>query len=251
MLKLLTAMSQANGSDLFIAHDFPPSMKVQGAMTPLTSQKLTGEITAQLARVTMNERQREEFEREMECNFAIAIARPVAVPRQRVHAAGPRRHGAAHDRGGDPQLREAAPARSAERSRDEQARPGAGRRRHRFGQVDVAGGDDRPSQPHLRRPHHHRRRPGRVRAHLAEVADHAPRSRRRHAVVASRAEEHAAPGAGRDPGRRDPRCGNHGARDRVRRDRPPVPVARCTPTAPARPWNASSISSRKNAAPSC
>ncbi len=73
MLKLLTAMSQAGGSDLFIAHDFPPSMKVQGAMTPLTQQKLTGEITAQLARATMNERQREEFEREMECNFAIAI----------------------------------------------------------------------------------------------------------------------------------------------------------------------------------
>jgi len=73
MLKLLTAMSQAGGSDLFIANDYPPSMKSQGAMTPLGSQKLSGEITAQLARATMNERQREEFEREMECNFAIAV----------------------------------------------------------------------------------------------------------------------------------------------------------------------------------
>ena len=73
MLKLLTAMSKAGGSDLFIANDYPPSMKSHGAMTPLTPQKLTGEITAQLARATMNERQREEFEREMECNFAIAI----------------------------------------------------------------------------------------------------------------------------------------------------------------------------------
>jgi twitching motility protein PilU len=73
MLKLLTAMSQAGGSDLFIANDFPPSMKSHGAMTPLTQQKLTGEITRQLAHATMNERQREEFEREMECNFAIAI----------------------------------------------------------------------------------------------------------------------------------------------------------------------------------
>jgi twitching motility protein PilU len=73
MLKLLTAMSQAGGSDLFIASDFPPSMKSQGAMTPLGGQKLTGEMTAQLARATMNERQREEFEREMECNFAIAV----------------------------------------------------------------------------------------------------------------------------------------------------------------------------------
>ena len=73
MLKLLTAMSQAGGSDLFIANDYPPSMKSQGAMTPLATQKLSGEITAQLARATMNERQREEFEREMECNFAIAV----------------------------------------------------------------------------------------------------------------------------------------------------------------------------------
>src|SRR6478672_12428300 len=73
MLKLLTAMSQAGGSDLFIAADFPPSMKSHGAMTPLSQQKLTGEITRQLAHATMNERQREEFEREMECNFAIAV----------------------------------------------------------------------------------------------------------------------------------------------------------------------------------
>ena len=36
MHKLLTAMSQAGGSDLFIATDFPPSMKSQGAMKPLT-----------------------------------------------------------------------------------------------------------------------------------------------------------------------------------------------------------------------
>ena len=33
MHKLLAAMSQAGGSDLFIAADFPPSMKSQGAMS--------------------------------------------------------------------------------------------------------------------------------------------------------------------------------------------------------------------------
>ena len=32
MHKLLGAMSQAGGSDLFISHDFPPSMKSHGAM---------------------------------------------------------------------------------------------------------------------------------------------------------------------------------------------------------------------------
>lgn len=73
MHKLLAAMSKAGGSDLFIAHDFPPSMKANGNMTPLSPQKLTGEITARLAEAMMNERQREEFAKELECNFAVAI----------------------------------------------------------------------------------------------------------------------------------------------------------------------------------
>jgi twitching motility protein PilU len=73
MHKLLAAMSQAGGSDLFIAHDYPPSMKAHGSMQPLAPQKLTGEITRKLAHAMMNERQREEFSREMECNFAVSI----------------------------------------------------------------------------------------------------------------------------------------------------------------------------------
>jgi twitching motility protein PilU len=73
IIKLLTAMSKAGGSDLFIANDFPPSMKCQGEMQPLTAQKLNGEITRKLAHALMNETQREEFAKEMECNFAISI----------------------------------------------------------------------------------------------------------------------------------------------------------------------------------
>jgi twitching motility protein PilU len=73
MHKLLTAMSQAGGSDLFVAHDFPPSMKAHGEMQPMTSQKLTGEVTRKLAHAMMNEDQRAEFAKEMECNFAVSI----------------------------------------------------------------------------------------------------------------------------------------------------------------------------------
>ena len=73
IIKLLTAMGKTGGSDLFIASDFPPSMKVQGEMQPMTTQKLTGEITRQLAHVVMNDSQREEFAREFECNFAISV----------------------------------------------------------------------------------------------------------------------------------------------------------------------------------
>ena len=73
IIKLLTAMGRAGGSDLFIASDFPPSMKSHGEMQPMTSQKLTGEITRQLAHVVMNDAQRAEFAKEFECNFAISV----------------------------------------------------------------------------------------------------------------------------------------------------------------------------------
>ncbi|QAU35166.1 PilT/PilU family type 4a pilus ATPase [Janthinobacterium sp. 17J80-10] len=73
MHKLLGAMSRAGGSDLFIAHEYPPSMKVHGGMQALSPQKLTGDVTRVLANAMMNERQREEFAREMECNFAVSI----------------------------------------------------------------------------------------------------------------------------------------------------------------------------------
>jgi twitching motility protein PilU len=73
MVKLLTAMSQAGGSDLFISKDFPPSIKLQGTMKPLTAQKLTGEVTRALANAMMNDRQREEFARDLECNFAMSV----------------------------------------------------------------------------------------------------------------------------------------------------------------------------------
>jgi twitching motility protein PilU len=73
MMKLLTVMTRAGGSDLFISKDFPPSMKAQGKMQPLASQKLTGEITRELAHSIMTERQRAEFAQEFECNFSLAI----------------------------------------------------------------------------------------------------------------------------------------------------------------------------------
>jgi twitching motility protein PilU len=73
MTKLLTAMSRAGGSDLFISNGFPPSMKTHGTIRPLASQKLAGEFTRQLANALMNQRQRDEFAKELECNFAMSI----------------------------------------------------------------------------------------------------------------------------------------------------------------------------------
>jgi twitching motility protein PilU len=73
IIKLLTAMTAAGGSDLFVSKDFPPSMKLQGVMKPLIAQKLSGEVARELAYALMNARQREEFERELEANFAVAV----------------------------------------------------------------------------------------------------------------------------------------------------------------------------------
>ena len=73
MHKLLGAMAQAGGSDLFIANDFPPTMKAHGGMQPLSAQKLNAEMTRIFAHSLMNEKQRAEFAKDMECNFAISI----------------------------------------------------------------------------------------------------------------------------------------------------------------------------------
>jgi len=73
IIKLLTAMSKAGGSDLFVSKDFPPSMKLQGTMRPLTSQKLTAGVARNLANSLMNERQRGDFAKDLECNFAISV----------------------------------------------------------------------------------------------------------------------------------------------------------------------------------
>ena len=73
MFRLLKNVFDHGGSDLFISADFPPSMKHQGSMKPLSSQALTGEKTKLFAYSLMNDKQRDEFERELECNFAISI----------------------------------------------------------------------------------------------------------------------------------------------------------------------------------
>lgn len=73
MHKLLTAMAQAGGSDLFISAGSAPTMKAHGALTPLSQQKLQPEVTRVLAQSIMNDRQRVEFDRDMESNFAIVV----------------------------------------------------------------------------------------------------------------------------------------------------------------------------------
>ena len=83
MYALLRAMLQKKGSDLFITVGFPPAIKIDGKMTPVSNQVLTGTHTAELARSIMNDKQAAEFESTKECNFAIA---PAGIGRFRVNA---------------------------------------------------------------------------------------------------------------------------------------------------------------------
>jgi len=66
-------MSGAGGSDLFVSKDFPPAMKLQGALKPMTNQKVTGELSRDLANALMNQRQREEFRARPGMQFAISL----------------------------------------------------------------------------------------------------------------------------------------------------------------------------------
>ena len=83
MYQLLTMMMQKKGSDLFITSGFPPAMKIDGKMTPATTQPLSSQHTQELARAIMNDKQAAEFEATKECNFAIS---PASIGRFRVNA---------------------------------------------------------------------------------------------------------------------------------------------------------------------
>jgi twitching motility protein PilU len=80
---LLRLMISRKGSDLFLTADFPPAIKVDGKVTKVSPQPLTGQHTLQLARSIMNDKQAAEFERNKECNFAIS---PAGVGRFRANA---------------------------------------------------------------------------------------------------------------------------------------------------------------------
>jgi len=83
MHSLLRAMLSKKASDLFISAGFPPALKVDGKMTPVSSQALTQQMTSDLTRAMMNDKQAREFEATMECNFAVA---PASIGRFRASA---------------------------------------------------------------------------------------------------------------------------------------------------------------------
>ena len=70
---LLRRMVEKKASDLFLTAGFPPAIKLDGKMTPLTSKPLSAAQTQDIAKVVMNEKQYAEFEQNNECNFTIEV----------------------------------------------------------------------------------------------------------------------------------------------------------------------------------
>ena len=67
-LKLMVAK---DGSDIYLTTGAPPSMKVQGVLTPLEKNSLAPGMTRKIANQIMDEKQKAEFEHKPEMNLAI------------------------------------------------------------------------------------------------------------------------------------------------------------------------------------
>ena len=80
---LLRLMIARKGSDLFLTAEFPPAMKIDGKLTPVSTVALTAQHTAGLSRALMNDLQAADFDSNKELNFAIS---PPGIGRFRVNA---------------------------------------------------------------------------------------------------------------------------------------------------------------------
>jgi twitching motility protein PilU len=80
--KMLMAMLNMKGSDLFITAGFPPSVKLNGKLTKLNETPLTGEQTRKMAHSISSEKQWAHYNETKGCNFAIA---PEGIGRFRIN----------------------------------------------------------------------------------------------------------------------------------------------------------------------
>lgn len=71
LLELLRVMVERNASDLYLSAGAPPNLKVQGVTAAITAPALHAGEVKELAYSAMTDRQRKDFERDLECNLAI------------------------------------------------------------------------------------------------------------------------------------------------------------------------------------
>lgn len=83
MDELLVSLFNKGGSDLFIIAGAAPSMRIHGKVQPVMDKILTPEHTLAIAKSLMTEIEKEDFRKNKECNFAIALPN---ISRFRVNA---------------------------------------------------------------------------------------------------------------------------------------------------------------------
>ncbi|MCP3673762.1 MAG: Flp pilus assembly complex ATPase component, partial [Gammaproteobacteria bacterium] len=70
---LLSLMAEKNASDLFFSTGAPPHIKIEGISTPMGQSPLPPGAIKDIAYGMMNQTQIEEFEKELESNFAYTV----------------------------------------------------------------------------------------------------------------------------------------------------------------------------------
>ena len=251
--QLLKAMIEKGASDLHITTGTPPQLRIDGKLLPLKMPPLSPPETKQLCYSVLTDAQKHQFEETQRARPLLRRAEALALPRQRLHAAG--RGGRApsatipfkiltFEELGLPQVVSGAV--------QEAARAGARDRPDGLGQVDHARVDHRQDQHRAQRAHRHDRGSDRVPAPRTRAAwSTSARSGADTHELQERAQVHPAPGPGRGADRRDARPrDDRGGADR-RRDRPPRASPRCTRTRACRPSTASSTSSRPTSRRRC
>ncbi len=69
--ELLKVMVERNASDIYLTVDLPPMYRIEGVTQPIGTTPFTNEELEGLAREIMREKQRKEFEEQMEMNLAL------------------------------------------------------------------------------------------------------------------------------------------------------------------------------------
>lgn len=72
MQEIFSQMVAKQASDLFVTAGLPISVKLNGELVPLLPDALTEERSAELVLSCMSDKQKQQFEQERECNFAVA-----------------------------------------------------------------------------------------------------------------------------------------------------------------------------------
>ena len=91
IFQYLTAMETHNASDLYLTVGFPPSLRGESNLVPLSEKKLTQEDIGEMLNSMLTSRQKREFENSMELNTALDMGKHgrfrINVMRQRQHPA--------------------------------------------------------------------------------------------------------------------------------------------------------------------